>query len=608
MTNVKNTITLEDKFSATLNKVNKSMHTTLNIMKRLDKNMGMPKMAREFVKTEVAVQKYSRGLDNVTKSSKQTKGALDQVKNSLAANFAVGNLASMAVWRLLGAFKETIVGGINYASNMVEVQNVVDVAYGKNAGTANKWAKSALKSYGMNELSAKKYIGTLSAQIQASGLAGKAAGTMAVDLTGLAGDLASFYNLPIDQAFNKIRSGMSGTVMPLRQLGIDMTVATLSAHALTMGINEKWKKLNQVQKTLIRYNYLMKITGKQQGDFEKTFYSFANQQRYSTELWNQNSGAIAKNFLPVLTVSLIVMNKMQQGFLNLGVAIKNNQAIMVGLGYTVAYLGTLFVINNRKIIVSLMDTIRYFIITEIAAAKAGQSMVVAWGKAVLPALVVIGILTAVTMQLYKMGFTMDGLSQRVVGGFYMMGASVSNFAKRAISFIDPVVKIIQSLYLGILKSIDAMQGSNFAQGAQKQIDSYNKWKSNLKLEDPNKAYKKGVAKGHDIAVKTKSMVKSITSIPNFNQKITEDKARNQPSGSPSGAKNDPIHTKIDKDDISLLVEIAKTQYINKFTSMQPILQATFGDVHQNADVRGIMGELVKSMNEAQASSLSSGVK
>ena len=160
-----------------------------------------------------------------------------------------------------------------------------------------------------------------------------------------AGDLASFYNIPIEQAFNKIRSGMSGTVMPLRKLGIDMTVATLSAHALTMGITAKWKTLNSAQKSLIRYNYLMKVTAKQQGDFAQTFYTFANQQGYSEQLWLQITGAIAKNFLPILDVLLIVWNKMLEGFLNFGLFVKQNSAILL---YFSSIIGGVLIANIAK--------------------------------------------------------------------------------------------------------------------------------------------------------------------------------------------------------------------------------------------------------------------
>ena len=173
------------------------------------------------------------------------------------------------------------VGGaaIKLASNLEEVQNVVDVTFGKNAKQINEWAKNAATSFGLSELQAKQFTGTLGAMLKSMGLTDSQVLKMSESMVGLAGDFASFYNLPTEEAFEKIRSGISGETEPLKQLGINMSVTNLEAYALAQGINKSYKEMTQAEQATLRYNYLMSVSADAQGDFERTSDSLANQLR-----------------------------------------------------------------------------------------------------------------------------------------------------------------------------------------------------------------------------------------------------------------------------------------------------------------------------------------
>ena len=109
-------------------------------------------------------------------------------------------------------------------------------------------------------MQAKKYTSTLGAMMKSSGLTGKAVTSMSTDLAGLAADMASFYNLDFETAFEKIRSGISGETEPLKQLGINMSVANLEAYALSQGITKSYESMTQAEQVTLRYNYLMQAT------------------------------------------------------------------------------------------------------------------------------------------------------------------------------------------------------------------------------------------------------------------------------------------------------------------------------------------------------------
>lgn len=107
---------------------------------------------------------------------------------------------------------------IGFGSAITEIENVVDVSFGSMADEAYKFASTAKEQFGLSELAAKQYSGTMMAMMKSSGVAQDAASKMSISLAGLAGDIASFYNIDTDTAFQKIRAGISGEIEPLRQL------------------------------------------------------------------------------------------------------------------------------------------------------------------------------------------------------------------------------------------------------------------------------------------------------------------------------------------------------------------------------------------------------
>lgn len=171
------------------------------------------------------------------------------------------------------------VKSIDLASDLNEVQNVVDTTFGGSADKINKWAKTAGESFGLSELAAKQYTSTMGAMLKSMGMSEDATTDMSIALAGLAGDMASFYNLDAADAFEKLRSGISGETEPLKELGINMSVANLEAFALSEGITTAYDSMTQAEQATLRYQYIMQATADAQGDFSDTSDSLANQQR-----------------------------------------------------------------------------------------------------------------------------------------------------------------------------------------------------------------------------------------------------------------------------------------------------------------------------------------
>lgn len=221
-------------------------------------------------------------------------------EKSLGAVFGkIGKLALAAF--SVRAITQFATSAINLASDLEEVQNVVDVTFGQGNQKIQEFATSSMTAFGLSELSAKQYMGTMGAMLKSMGLTSGAVETMSMDMAALAGDMASFYNLDTDEAFSKIRSGISGETEPLKQLGINMSVANMEAFALSQGINKSYNSMTQAEQALLRYNYLMSVTSDAQGDFTRTSNSWANQVRVLKLQWDSFKSALGSAFIAVLT-------------------------------------------------------------------------------------------------------------------------------------------------------------------------------------------------------------------------------------------------------------------------------------------------------------------
>ena len=217
---------------------------------------------------------------NIQNESKKWDQAVDDSMDKAGKSFLN--------WKTIAAGAITAIGAavvdfgkeaIEAASDLAEVQNVVDTVFGDDARVIDNWSKKAGEKFGLTETMAKRFTSTLGAMMKSSGLAGNEIVNMSTDLAGLAADMASFYNLDFETAFEKIRSGISGETMPLKQLGINMSVANLEAFALAQGLEKTFSQMSQGEQTMLRYQYIMQATADAQGDFEKTSDGFANAQR-----------------------------------------------------------------------------------------------------------------------------------------------------------------------------------------------------------------------------------------------------------------------------------------------------------------------------------------
>lgn len=270
------------------------------------------------IKADLNHSNFDRGLESMTGQVNKFGSTLKKLVGVIGLAFGTAALVNFG--------KESI----KLASDIQEVQNVIDVTFGQGAEQIEEFAKSAAEAFGLSELSAKQYTGTMGAMLKSSGLATKEAQKMSVALAGLTGDLASFYNLETDMAFEKIRSGISGETEPLKQLGINMSVANLEAYALTKGITKSYNAMSQAEQVMLRYNYLLSVTGDAQGDFARTSDSLANQTRILSLNFNQLKIALGNALIPIAQAVLPGINAIIASLTKLATVFSKVTALLFG--------------------------------------------------------------------------------------------------------------------------------------------------------------------------------------------------------------------------------------------------------------------------------------
>ena len=243
---------------------------------------ALAKLARTGASSGKAADSLSKSFDRVSKSSNGMKAGLLGSVNGIS-NIRTAILQSMGVAGGFYAVFQGIKESINIASELTEVQNVVDVTFGDYKKKIEDLAKVSIPELGMSMLTTKQIGSRFQAMGTAMGFAQGRMADMSVSLTRLAGDMASFYNVEQKDVARSLQSVFTGEAEPMRKYGVDLTNATIQQWALNRGMQVNVNTMSQMQKATLRYQYVMESTKAAQGDFIRTQDTWANQIRVLKE-------------------------------------------------------------------------------------------------------------------------------------------------------------------------------------------------------------------------------------------------------------------------------------------------------------------------------------
>lgn len=233
---------------------------------------------------------------------------------------------------------------VDQSNRYIENINLADTSLGQYAATAHEYADAVKAALGINSGEFLRNQGTFMTMAQGMGVAANNAYTMSKGLTQLSYDLASFFNITNDEAFEKVRSGLAGEIEPLRALGYDLTTARLQQEAYNMGLNEQVSNMTQAEKAMLRYKAIMSQVSWAHGDLAKTISSPANQIRVLKSQMQTAAQAIGNVFLPMLQAIIpvaVAVVKAVATLANLLAKVTGGTAIAnMGFGDGGAYEGT----------------------------------------------------------------------------------------------------------------------------------------------------------------------------------------------------------------------------------------------------------------------------
>jgi hypothetical protein len=244
------------------------------------------------------------------------------------------------------------VASAKLASDFEESLNKVNVAFGDSSIVIQDFAKTTLESFGIAEGSALEMASLFGDMATSMGLSQEEAAKMSLSLVGLAGDLASFKNIGIDQAQTALAGIFTGETETLKRLGIVMTEASLKSFALSKGLDANVKSMTQAQKVALRYRFILNSTGNAQGDFARTSDGVANTTRSVTESLKELGKEVGVIILPVTKKLLAIAKSITNGFRKLS---DENKELAVTLTALAAAIGPILIFFGS--IASALSTI-----------------------------------------------------------------------------------------------------------------------------------------------------------------------------------------------------------------------------------------------------------
>lgn len=418
------------------------------------------------------IEKSTKGI--TTETEKANKQQNKYKENTDESSKSVGKLgkaiaSAFAVKMIVDFGKQAV----SIASDLQEVQNVVDTAFGSMSDEANKFADTALESFGMSELTAKQASSTFMAMANGMGIVGEKGSEMSLTLTGLTGDMSSFFNVSQDVAQTALESIFTGETESLKKFGVVMTETNLQQFAFSEGINKNVADMTEAEKVQLRYNFVLDRTKLAQGDFAKTSDSWANQTRTLNERFKEFMGTIGEDFIvilePLLTIFVSFLDTftvivssltdmLSKGFKPFGDWCKNNSQTVqvmsdVILGFLAGMYAYIAVTKVPELIVKLVEGLNKMkaallavnvqaIATNVAFGLLGVAIVLIannWSKmndiekivSVLGAVTIAAVAAAIAIGALQSAMSYGIAAAAIVAGVAAIGISITAATKRA---------------------------------------------------------------------------------------------------------------------------------------------------------------------------------
>jgi hypothetical protein len=256
---------------------------SLTKLRSATKNItGLSKLSKD-------IAKFNKTIKDATNNNKKSAASFTDFFNKIKAGVTIVKGAGNALGTVIQKSAE-------YTENM----NLFTVSMGQYAGEANEYAETVSAAMGIDTSEWVRAQGIFMTMSTGFGVASDRAYTMSKNLTQLGYDLSSFYNIDVETAMLKLKSGLAGELEPLRAIGYDLSQAKLEATALALGVDKSVSSMTQAEKAQLRYYAIMTQVTDAQGDMARTLDDPANQMRVFKAEVSMVAREIGNIFIPAL--------------------------------------------------------------------------------------------------------------------------------------------------------------------------------------------------------------------------------------------------------------------------------------------------------------------
>lgn len=351
----------------------------------------MEALERQIIDDTNKLEKLQGELDDISpggvhKLSAALKSAGDKAKELGNKMKSVGNKMSEIGQSMTATVTAPIVAGFTVAgkvaSDYEEALNKIDTAFGKNADSVKKFTNTTTEQFGISKAAAAEMTSGFGALAKGIGLSESEAAKMSTSLTGLTGDLASYFNTSQDEAATALESIFTGETEALKKFGIVMNDTNLKQFAADHGL--VWKEMSQGEKTMLRYQYVLEKTKDAQGDYARTSDGTANSVKTAKAALEDLALTFGTKVLPIITPMIQKATELVQKFSSLPAPI---QEIIVKAALIAAVVGPIILIVGK--VISVVGTIMSLIGGLMPAISGLIAAITAIGS---PILVVVGVI------------------------------------------------------------------------------------------------------------------------------------------------------------------------------------------------------------------------
>ena len=340
------------------------------------------KLKRELIEAESKAKKFKSELDKIGNAN--LKALSEQLKK-------VGDKMTTVGKSMTTKVTAPIVAGYTvaakYASDYEENLNKLDVAFGSNSQAVKDWANTAKTEFGLSKVQATDAASAFGALGKGIGISEKDAASMSMTLAGLSADLGSYFNVGVDESSKALEGIFTGESEALKKFGVVMTDTNLQKFAEDQGL--VWKEMDQTDKTMLRYQYVLAKTKDAQGDFARTSDGTANSTKIFYASIQDLGTSIGTTLLPIITPIIQKITEWINKFNELSPA---TQKVITIVGLVTAVLGPLLIVIGT--LISSIGAI-------IGAAPAIIGAMGTFITGVAPVIAIIGALIAIGVLLYK---------------------------------------------------------------------------------------------------------------------------------------------------------------------------------------------------------------